>query len=363
MGLGPGIYSPALIERIDRLPGGCAGTSLQIPYPNPPLWAVLFQPLTALPCVDAFRLWRLISLALWASVTLLLAGQVWQRCVRVGASPFRTAMSAAFIVALSAFSYTVLDGLWLGQVHLLVLARIVLAWWLYERNHPVAAGLVLAFITLIKLVPAVLLVYFLLRREWRVLAGAALGGALLLAVMLVGVGGLPTLLAMIGPLTSAAGLLPQDNKAVVRLNPVLGPVLVAIAATIFGLVVLLMHRKGWTKEDPALGYAWALSTMLLISPIVWLHYLTWLLPAVAACMPYVRGRMLPLAVGVVSLSILLARPELLDLIPVAILLCWGLTGLLYVQSINPPILSHHALADWLAKLRRRYHPVQARFGN
>ena len=335
MGLGPEIYSPTLIERIDRLPGGCAGTSLQIPYLNPPLLAVLFQPLTALPCGDAFRLWRLLSLTLWAGVTLLLAWQVWQRCAARGAAPLRTAMSAAFIVALSAFSYTVLDGLWLGQVHLLVLAGIVLAGWLHTRDRPVAAGMVLAFITLIKLVPAVLLLYFLLRRDWRLLAGAALGGVLLLGVLLLGAGGLPTLLAMIGPLTSAAGLLPQDNKAVVRLNPVLGPVLVAVAATIFVLVMLLMHRKSWPKEDPALGYAWAVSTMLLVSPIVWLHYLTWLLPAVAACIPYVRGRLLPLAVGAASAFILLSRPELLYLVPAAVLVCWCLTGALYVRSMDP----------------------------
>jgi hypothetical protein len=356
MGLGPGIYSPSLIERIDRLPGGCAGTSLQIPYLNPPLLAVLFQPLTALPCVDAFRLWRLVSLALWAGVAILLAWQVWQRSIQRGVSPILAATAAAFIAALSAFSFPILDGLWLGQVHLLVLAGIVLAGWLHTRNRPVAAGMVLAFITLIKLVPAVLIVYFLLRRDWRVLAGAALGGVLLLSVMLVGAGGLPTLAAMVPVLTATPRHL-WSNEAVITLRPVLGPALVAGVALAFAVTVLLQRRMRRAVEDPALGYAWALSTMLLISPIVWLNYLTWLLPAVAACLPYALRRKLIVGLAVATLSLLITLPVLIaSLVPglglagtvqVAMLLCWVLTGVLYVQRPKPTGLRRQAVVQWL----------------
>lgn len=335
MSIGPGLYSPALLVQIDQLPGGCAGTALQIPYINPPLLAILFQPFTALSCGDALRVWRLISIAMWVAVTVLLAWQVWQRCARRGASPARSALAAAFIIALSAFSYPVLDGLWLGQVNLLLLGGIVLAWWLRERNQPIAAGMILAAITLIKLIPAVLIVYFLLRRDWRVLLGAAVGTVLLFGVMLVGAGGLPTLVAMIPALTSASGLMPSVNTAVIRLNPVLGPTLVAGAALTFVITVLLIDRRGWTKADPALGYAWAISTMLVISPIVWLHYLTWLIIVVAACLPYVQGRAHVLGLGAVSVSLLLSTPPLLGAATVATLLCWVLTGVLYVQSMHP----------------------------
>ena len=272
---------------------------------------------------------------MWVAVTVLLAWQVWQRCARRGASPARSALAAAFIIALSAFSYPVLDGLWLGQVNLLLLGGIVLAWWLREHNQPFAAGMILAAITLIKLIPAVLIVYFLLRRDWRVLAGVAVGTVLLLGVMLVGAGGLPTLVAMIPALTSASGLLPWANTAVIRLHPVLGPAFVAAAALTFALTVLLMQRRRSTRDDPALGYAWAVSTMLVVSPIVWLHYLTWLIIVVAACLPYVRGRARVLALGLVSVSLLLSTPPLLGAATVATLLCWVLTGVLYVQSMHP----------------------------
>lgn len=335
MGMGPGIYSPELLLQIDRMPGGCAGTALQIPYINPPLLAILLQPLTSLSCSDAFRVWRLVSLAIWAGVTVLFAWQVWQRSTQRGATPARSAMAAAVIIALSAFSYTVLDGLWLGQVHLLILGGIVLAWWLRERNQPFAAGMILAAITLIKLLPAVLIVYFLLRRDWRVLVGVAIGTVLLFGVMLVGGGGLPTMLAMIPALTSASGLMPGVNTAVIRVHPIIGPALVVGAALAFSITVLLTHRRGWAKDDPALGYAWAISTMLVVSPIVWLHYLTWLLAAVAACLPYMRGRGRVLALGLVGVSMLLSTPALLPAATAAVLLCWALTGVLYVQRIHP----------------------------
>jgi alpha-1,2-mannosyltransferase len=331
-GLGPDIYSAAVIERIDRLPGGCAGTSLQIPYINPPLLAELLQPFTALSCTDAFRVWRLISLAIWASVTALLAWQVWRRCLQRGMSPPWSATAAAFIVALSAFAYPVLDGLWLGQMHLLILGGIVLAWWLRERNHPYPAGGILAAITLIKLLPAVLIFYFVLRRDWRIVAGAAIGTVLLVGVMLIGGGGLPTLLAMIPSLTSDAGLLPWANKAVITLHPVVGPALAAGAGLSFVSTVILVQRMGSTEEDATLGYAWAICTMLVIWPLVWLHYLTWLLPVVAACLPYIRSRVAALGLALASAAILLSTPRLMGAMIAAMLFCWGLTGVLYIRA-------------------------------
>ncbi|MGZ6388890.1 MAG: glycosyltransferase family 87 protein, partial [Ktedonobacterales bacterium] len=348
MGFGPEIYSPTQLHAIDQLPGSCAGSvlhifhkTLQTPYVNPPLLAILLQPLTMLPCVDAFRVWRLISLAIWAAVILLLAWQVWHRCVQQGHTPSRAALAAAYITALAATAYPVLDGLWLGQVHLLIFAGIVLAWWLRKHNQPVAAGVVLAVITLIKLLPAVLIVYFLLRRDWRVVAGALVGGVLLLGVMVVGAGGLPTLLAMIPAFISVPTLLPEFNTTVLTLHPLLGPALAAGLGLTFAGTVLLLKRNGATEiqEDPALGYAWAICTMLVVSPIVWLHYLTWLLMAIAACLPHVRGWRQAVTLGVASLALMLSTPALPAVATVAMLLCWVLTGALYVYSSRPSTLT------------------------
>ncbi len=356
MGIGPGIYSAAVLVRIDRLPSGCAGTSLQIPYINPPLLAILLQPLTTLSCGDAFRVWRLISLVIWAGVTALLAWQVWRRCLQHGASLPWSATAVACLIALSAFSYPILEGLWLGQVDLLILGGIVLAWWLREHNQPFLAGMILAAITVIKLLPAVLIFYFLLRRDWRVLGGVAVATVLLVGVMLVGAGGLLTLSAMIPSLTSGIGLLPWFNKAVIRLHPVLGPALVVVAGLTFTITVVLTHRRGRAEEDATLGYAWAVSTMLLVSPVIWLHYLTWLVPVVAACLPYARNRMAAFGLGLTSATILLSTPPLLGVATAAMLFCWGLTGALYMRGVYRPGYA----VSWPDVLRfRRFRPYVA----
>ncbi len=59
----------------------------------------------------------------------------------------------------------------------------------------------------------------------------------------------------------------------------------AIAVLVFvGFVtgMLYAQRRGGGVEQ--VGVGWALCTMLLISPLVWWFYLTWLLPAFVACL-------------------------------------------------------------------------------
>jgi hypothetical protein len=115
----------------------------------------------------------------------------------------------------------------------------------------------------------------------------------------------------------------------------------------FAVAVFLRHRKGQATEDPGgptLGYALAISTMLLISPIVWLHYLTWLLPVVAACLPYMSGRKLTVSLAVAALALLITQPVLIAIlilgpgltaiVQAATLLCWLLTGAFYLRTGN-----------------------------
>src|SRR5262249_33666507 len=149
-------------------------------YIYPPLLAVLLEPLTAFSCQDASRIWRLANALIWVAVTILLAYQLWRRW-----SAHRL-LAVALVVIASGCSYLLLYGLLLGQVILLILGGIVLAAWLLEHGHPFTAGLVLAFLTLIKLLPAILILYLLLRGNWRVVAGAALGGVLLLVLIVAG---------------------------------------------------------------------------------------------------------------------------------------------------------------------------------
>ena len=60
----------------------------------------------------------------------------------------------------------------LGAVGLLLMFLIVAAWFLFERGREWEAGAAIGLAALIKLIPGLLIVFFLLKRRWRV-AGAA----------------------------------------------------------------------------------------------------------------------------------------------------------------------------------------------
>ena len=78
----------------------------------------------------------------------------------------------------------------IGNVQLAVIAAAMLAMLLFERRQPAAAGVLLAYATLSKLYPGVLILYLLLRRDWRALGWttAAAVAILLVTVIDFGVG-------------------------------------------------------------------------------------------------------------------------------------------------------------------------------
>lgn len=79
-----------------------------------------------------------------------------------------------------------------GQVSILLLAYMVSAWYAYKRGQPYITGGLLAFITWIKIYPIFFILYFILKREWKVVASAFVFGILLLFVQII-VADVPTL--------------------------------------------------------------------------------------------------------------------------------------------------------------------------
>lgn len=63
-----------------------------------------------------------------------------------------------------------------GQQHILVFTMLTLAACLYFSRRPLSSGVVLALAAALKIYPALFVVYFLRKRQWRALAGLALGG-------------------------------------------------------------------------------------------------------------------------------------------------------------------------------------------
>ena len=85
----------------------------------------------------------------------------------------------------------VMGTLQIGNAQLAFIAIAMIAMVLFERRHPAAGGLLLAYATVSKLYPALLVVYLLLRRDWRNAGWTIRLGMALLAMSLADVGWTP----------------------------------------------------------------------------------------------------------------------------------------------------------------------------
>lgn len=84
-----------------------------------------------------------------------------------------------------------ISTLQIGNVQPMVIALVLIAMLLVERRHHAAGGALLAYTTVSKLFPGVLLVYLLLRREWRALAWTTGLSVALVALSLLDTGWAP----------------------------------------------------------------------------------------------------------------------------------------------------------------------------
>jgi len=147
-----------------------------------PFFTIFMLPWSLLPLQVAATLFSLLSLGLFAIAAMLtenLLSDGWRRRPR-----------AALLVALGlALAYVHACAI-IGNVGLLMVFLVVTAWFLVERGREWEAGAALGLAAMIKLLPAALVVYFVLKRRWRVAGGAAV------VVVVLG-GGLP--LVALGP--------------------------------------------------------------------------------------------------------------------------------------------------------------------
>jgi hypothetical protein len=140
-----------------------------------PFFVVLMAPFGLLPMWLACAVFVALSLLLFSAAVWLVdrhlvdqpRGPTW---LRLGAP---VVMVSPFVVSAAV----------LGQVGLLVTFLVVLCWYLVEAGRPGSAGIILSLAVLIKILPGVLILYFVLKRQWRVLGGV-LAGLVVFGVLL-----------------------------------------------------------------------------------------------------------------------------------------------------------------------------------
>jgi alpha-1,2-mannosyltransferase len=183
----------------------------------------------------------------------------------------------------------------LGQVTFFVFLPLALVPFLTRKRREGWVGAMIASATVLKIVPALLMGYLLLRRRWRALAvSVGVTIALLLASLaLVGwdnfYGLVPLLLttgigqdtlahnqSLLGPILNWIATTNPDLAATLR--PFQYVVLGALALAA-GIVLWISWRREDQRENNAehelVAYALAVCAFVLLLPVAWVHYYAW----------------------------------------------------------------------------------------
>ncbi len=182
----PDIYEPSLYASPDDRPGQPRkplrlGRFNVDQYEYPPTFLLLpravslvtaeFEPLRSL--------WFAINGAVVVAVLVLVAWRLRPE-----------AASRALLLAPFVFGspFVTLDTLQKGNVQLMVIALSMLSMLLIERRRTAAGGALLAFMTVAKLYPGMLVVYLLVRRDWKALAWTLAFAGLFVGVTVLDLG-------------------------------------------------------------------------------------------------------------------------------------------------------------------------------
>lgn len=155
------------------------------PYIYPPAFAVLLRPLTFLPFFTANRVWAGLShLSLAASLVLLARGFLRHRAP--------AALQVALLGSVALLFHPIASTLEHGQVNHFLLLLLLAFWMLRRSGREVAAGVALGVAAVLKMSPALLVGYALVKRERKLALVAVASGAALWAASMAAGGVAPT---------------------------------------------------------------------------------------------------------------------------------------------------------------------------
>ena len=149
------------------------------PYQYFPFLAIILAPLSLLPFVKAAAVWMVIN-------QLILAGSIWVTIKGLVNRDVRIILG--IIILFLGFGPMDANMYW-GQVNAVIMLCILLAWWAYKQDKPWLCGFMIALGTFIKIVPAILGVYFLYKQAYKVVWTGFISGVGLLLFSIIILGG------------------------------------------------------------------------------------------------------------------------------------------------------------------------------
>src|SRR5262245_54437733 len=265
--------------------------ALHAPNANPPAFLMAMQPFTFFSDGIAFGLWTAAAIA----------GLLFSLNITARALKLRFGHLLLIAVGLQGVS----ASLRFGQVTLLLLPVMTLAWLADREGKRTAAGGWLGALIYLKPFVGVYALYMLWRREWRTLRSMMVVYALLAAIGLMA--GLQVTLSWIDTLRTIgektshvvnaswpALVARVFNRDLSQPEPAYRPIFVAPALATWlsfgGVAAIAVVSAVAVRQSKDRDAHWAILAvaMLLISPLGWMYYIPLLIPAFAAVVPSAR---------------------------------------------------------------------------
>ena len=336
-----------------------------IPSTLPSALAVL--PVSSLPPLQAKRWWLVANLAF-----LLLSLLLLSRMTRVGWIRVALLAFLAFV--------PLRENFLLGQMHILVLLLITFAAWFYFRESSILSGMSLALAAALKIYPALFLIYFLWRRQWRAAIGLVSGllGVATACLYLFGSSACLLYVRQILPAGLRGETIDPYNPAwnswtalLRRLfiaEPELNPFPVAHLPWLYALLQPMVHvfllviflwAMGWQarKEDRKVEWAVFLFLLLFLSSQPGSYHFVALIPAAVFVIDDLLARGKNISAGIVIAVYALVCGPVIN-IPGATPIGWGnllfFSRLAFMTSLGIALL-------WVI-LQRDREKLRERFG-
>ncbi|MBO0856781.1 MAG: DUF2029 domain-containing protein, partial [Nocardia sp.] len=263
---------------------------ISLPFIYPPFAAIALAPFAFLAWHPAEISFFAVSTAATAITLYLVARRVW------GSGGTEVVLwASACALPIGLLLEPVHSTLDFGQINLVLMVLVAADCLAVRTRWP--RGVLVGIAAAIKLTPAAFVLYFLVKRDYRAAAVAAVTGAVAtgLAFALLPKESMRYWFDGMGNVSGLSGSAFRTNQSIqgvlARLRvpePAFTAVWVVLSLALLVLVVIAMRR---TLTDPALDHpALALSFnaifTLLVSPISWSHHWVWIAPALLAAVGF-----------------------------------------------------------------------------
>lgn len=259
------IYGPLPMTDVD----------LELPYIYPPFAILPAIPLALMPMTAAFVVLFVLNVVAIAGTLYLVGRRVWPEGGTRGA-----ALIAAAGLSLSLTLEPVRDTFSFGQINLLLMGLVAADCLTRSPRWP--RGLLIGIAAAIKLTPAVFVVFFLVRKDYRAAIVAGITG-----VAATALGFLTSFSASVeywfggmGDAARISGSTYRANQTVTAAFARFGiekPLLTVLVAIVL-LALLVLVARTIRHSGPATAFALVGTFLVLASPTSWSHHWVWIVP-------------------------------------------------------------------------------------